>query len=234
MKKILILIFCLIIKVSHAQVIVESNVSESYYKAFKKLSLEHQNIIINNPVKHNLVNVGGYAIFTAYTIDTLNKKDKTDHTNIHILSIDTNLVNGKETLHADNFNEKITYMPIPYDVKLKGRTLILKPDGPFPPYLIHTISGKNIVTTYEEYYKRDTVLRMSLENSKTQQLSIPVKTIYFKINTSAYLPGNIVFGEVEFITKPYYLDDVGFKKGFIKKQLHCKYVFKAVIKKTYK
>jgi len=53
-----------------------------------------------------------------------------------------------------------------------------------------------------------------------------VKVLEFKLSTLSYKPGQVIYGEIEFITDPYYVDSSVFTTGYIKKSLHGKYVFK--------
>ena len=225
MRKLLLFLFCVLAKTSYAQVVVDPDVVNSYNKAVKKLPAEYKHFAENKGIG------SGFTIFTVYDIDTLNKKDKIHYNGyVQIGDIDNDRTTGKTSYHkvSKTWDEDIN-TPVPCIALLKGDILIVEPFTDLYPQIIHKIVKKKVISQYDEYRKRDTVLRLSLSQPKTTQISVSTKTTEFKLSTLNFKPGQIIYGEVDFITDPYYVDDSGFTSGYIRKRLHGKYVFKATI-----
>jgi hypothetical protein len=219
MKKLIIGIFCILTSVAKAQVVTNAEVLTAYNNAFKKLPLNYQqgvNNMANQPFA-----IGGFAIYTFYKIDTLNKNEAIDYSNIYIADVNRN----RKPIDITNVKEENTYMPIPFGAVMKADTLIM---GPYTE-LQHKIIKNLAITTYQEYRKRDAIFRLNLKQFKTNKLNIPVKTTRFTLSSLNLKPGTIIYGEIEYETADYFVGDPGFTSKHIHKRLHCKYVFKTTI-----
>lgn len=221
MNKLLPLLFCWLTLTANAQVITDAHVIKVYNAAVKKMKPEYQKGIKQLPGQQM-----SFAIYTIYHQDTLNKKQAWDYSNIHISAVADKT--GKNTPVTEAKKDDID-MPVPCAALLNGDTLTIAISPAFNPYLKHQIVGRQIVSTYEENQDGDPIYRLKLSDSKKQHLSVPVKTTSFKLSTSHYQSGQVIYGEVSFATEPYYADDSSFKSGYLYTRLRGAYVFKAVI-----
>lgn len=221
MKNLLLLLFCTVTLTARAQVIIDKNIAKAYDIAVKKMKPEYQSAMssLTDPQI-------GFAIYMLYRTDTLNKKDAPDYSNIKISVIDEKT--GKIT-PINTATEDDTYTPIPCAAALNGDTLLIVLPPVFTPFLEHKITGKHVISSYKEGRKNEDIYRLRLTDVKVHQLSIPVKTSSFKLSTSNFKAGQIIYGEVSFETEPYYTDDSAFKQGYIYKKLSGRYVFKTLI-----
>ena len=228
MKKLLLLLFCFAVKMNcFGQIVVDKNIGKAYNKAVKQLSADDQQSILSKEFEKTF---SGVEIFTRFNIDTLNKKDKIiRHGTIIIRDVDiaTGKVGEPDTL--DNFKNENIYTPLPYAVLLKGDTLFLQIASPFFPRHIYTIVKGKVKSVYQEYQKHNNIFRLNLSQHKNEEISVPVKTSEFKLSTLNFKHGQVIYGEVEFTTDAYYVDDSDFTSGYIKMRIHGKSVFKASV-----
>jgi len=230
MRKILFVLFCLVTQLGYAQVVADSGVIKTFNDVIRQLRPEYRQQLSDKINGKDLIR--GYVVFTILDVDTLNKKDKIANDNkIKIVSLDSNNILGKSTKHQifkNNKNEDI-YIPKPYIVGLMDTVLELE-YGSFSPNAIFKIINGKAIGTYSEYNKQGAIMRLSLSQTKRNYLVIPVKDPKIKLNTLNLQPGNVVYGEVEFTTDAYYVDDYNFTSKYIKKRMHCKFVFKAIVR----
>ena len=221
------LLFLLLISFdSFAQVTVDKTVKKQYKMAFKKMKFSYQQEVRQQEKKEPSI---GISIFTAYYEDTLNNEDIINDGNDFTFEIIDPNTNKKIKIEE---NENI-YIPVFSVAKLINDSLYFKVGGPFPPIINHKVYLRHVTSDYEEYYKYDSVLRLDLKDPKVSELSIPIKTNKFLVSTSSYKAGQVIYGQVDFETAPYYYDSFGFKNNYIKKRLRCVYLFKVrVIKKS--
>jgi hypothetical protein len=105
-------------------------------------------------------------------------------------------------------------------------TLILQTPMVFYPHITHKITNRSIESTFSESLDKDTASNVTQEQAKTKRTVSLVHISEFKLNTLNFKPKEIIYGEVEFTTDPYDLDDPHFISKKIRKRLHCRYVFK--------
>jgi hypothetical protein len=97
----------------------------------------------------------------------------------------------------------------------------------------HKIIGNKVETTYNEYYKQDSILKADSSATKTNDLTIPATTIKFVLSDKIFSEGKTIYGEAEIITADFlYLNAFGFKNEILKHRHHFKYYFKIRIKKN--
>jgi hypothetical protein len=217
MKILILSIFLLVANTCVAQVVIDKTIATRYNKAVNKLPAKHQEIARSN------VNFGdhkpGFAVFSSYHIDTLNKTDKLVY-NSKMVVHDVDVSTGKIMAEINAKEEAIdlTY----FDAKLRKDTLILSVGFMYPKAVIKIIKGK-VYSHYEEYSKRDTIYRMNLMDSKTESLNIPATISPIKLSAPYFKPNQVIYGEMSLNTAPYYLDDHSFKTGYLKQRLRCKF-----------
>jgi hypothetical protein len=232
MRNRLILFFCLISSYSVAQIVIDPLVEKTYNRAVKQLAMEDRQVL--GKLTKAYKPLAGIMIFTNYNIDTLNKYEAIN-TNNKIDITDISLPSGKR-IHTEGKGLKMSNINIPFPcaVVLKGDTLTIEGPPIFSPFITHKIANDKVISSYQEYQKRDTIFRLNLSGQKTEKINIPVNTPIFKLNTKKFKAGQVVYGEIEYLTDPYYVDDPAFKYKYIYKRLHCKYVFRAIIADFYK
>lgn len=220
------LLFLMIVSLNtFAQVKVDKSVVTRYKTVFKKMdSLYQQNVTQLENDKPFI----GISIFTINQIDTLNKQDIINYGNDIIIE---DVIPNPNKIKENEIDENI-YTPVFSSAELIKDTLYLSIGGPLSPNIKHKIHLRQVTSQYDESYKYDSVLRLDLMDTKVPNLSIPIKTKKFLISTLSYNAGQIIYGQVEFETGPYYYDTIGFKNNYIKKRLRCVYFFKVRIKKN--
>lgn len=211
-----------------AQVVVDHTLAKRYDQEISKQTPSYQQLV---KAMNRHPELFGLAIFTLHQTDTLNKKDFTNYNNDGIFSIDTDKVSGKIIYHKDviNYNEN-TFMPVPCTATLHGDTLIITTEGPFFPYLVHKIVKHKVISTYEEHYRHDTILRKTLLSPRSNILSVPTQTALFNLSTLHFKAEETIYGEVDFMTNFYYIDDPDSATGYLSKKFSGKYIFKTIIK----
>jgi len=208
-----------------AQVTYTPDVKVQYDAAVKKMAVQYQTALPQLYKQTNQPN--GIAIFTFYQTDTLNKNEKLDRGDVRIYISSPNGTSKKDAITY--IKDENTYLPVPCIAAIRGDSLLIEVPPIFNPFVKHAIVKNKITSTYEEYQKNDTIFQLGASSVKTVRLSIPVKTPTFKLSTQRFNAGQIMYGEIEYITLPYYVDDSNFKSAHIYKSLHCKYVFRAII-----
>ena len=78
---------------------------------------------------------------------------------------------------------------------------------------------------YKNYSKLHTIYRLKSSGRKTNLLTVPVKLLELKLSTLNFDSKKTIYGEIEYITDPYYVEDSNFKSGQMIKQVHGKYLF---------
>ncbi|MBE9666452.1 hypothetical protein [Mucilaginibacter boryungensis] len=225
MRNCLFIILSLVSQFVFAQVIYTPVAKSHYDAAVKKIPIQYKAAL--NELYKQTGNPNGVAIFTFYKTDTLNKEEKIDRGNVHIYLSSPNDTSKKEDITS--IKEENTYLPIPCMAIVNGDSLLIEVPPIFNPFVKHVIIKNRVISTYEEYQKRDKIFQLNLSSDKTEKLSIPVRTPVLKLNSSNRNRGQIIYGEVEYITQPYYVDDDNFKSKHICKSIHCKYVFRALL-----
>ena len=207
-----------------SQVMIDPNVRIVYNKVVQQLPVRYQKGL-DNSIKEKDDIPNGVFIYTANKTYTLNKRDLIPvKGNVEVMFIDSSTHKViKEEIKDEGLN-----IPVPGIAVLNGDTLIIAAP-PIGPGSIHKIIRGKLLGTYHEYRQGDKVLRLDLSQNRTDNLTIPVKTSLFKLSSLNFKPGQVIYGQVEYITNPYYIDDPDFKSGYICRRMHCKYVFRTKI-----
>jgi hypothetical protein len=227
MKKIIIGIFCIMANAAIAQVIIDPTIANGYEIAFNKLPKEMRNNM--QAMVNRDGNIASFAICTIADIDTLNMQDKFDLNNIKITRVDSK---GKEikTKRSKNVHDFPPAMVI-CRAQLNGDTLKIFSGAVFGPEITHVIIGKSVNTTYKATVEEGSYLKLNLSEPGVVMLKIPTKTLSCKLNTIAFKAGEYVYGEIGFITDPYYTNVNGYssKTGYLQLREHIRYIFKAMV-----
>jgi len=226
---ILLLFFCVLTTFSNAQIIVNPSLHQTYDEAANNLSVEDRGMIIK--INSAIKTISGFGIYAINKTDTLNKADflpKPEVRLVHIFDLDTDKTTGKITkreiaYHAERENI------VPLTAKLNNDTLTIVEFNFFGSSFIQKIFKDKISTVYNAYERHDDVLRLDISDAKTDNLMVPCKNLGFKLSSLDFKPGNVIYGEAGFISSPFYKDDYQSKSGYIKKQIHYKYMFKLTI-----
>jgi hypothetical protein len=221
----LIQLLLLIPFINFAQLKVDKAVIKKYEHAFNKLNPSDKQAIKQHQEKETEL---GISLITLNEIDTLNKEEIIQGNNFYLIeNLDSKAGNGlSKELNAS------LYTPVITIAILQNDTLLLSIDGLFVEGIMHKIYSRNVSTYYNEYYKNDSILRLHLNEPKVSALTVPTKTKVFVISSIDFKPGEIIYGEVELETDPYYKDTFGFKNNYIKKRLRYNYLFKIRVPKN--
>lgn len=228
MKTLLLFSFLFLVDCACAQLIITPSAKSTFNAVLKKSNVPTEKV--------NQINSFGYGfmIITVDAVDTLNKSDfvpYTDHVKVEAFEEDTDHVTGKITRRViATTSDDITFSPVPFGgVSKLGKGIVVQPFM-MEPFETHTITYRKLISVYEEYSKWDTVFRLKLSDKKSNTLKVPMQRIRFKLSSANYTIGQTLYGEVEYTTQPYYVDNSMFKSGYIKMRIRRKYVFKAPIK----
>ena len=99
-------------------------------------------------------------------------------------------------------------------------------------YIAHLIIHDTVKSEYDQWEEYDTTFRTSLQQEKTNDLTLPFTTNKFVLNDKKFVVGKTIYGYADIISEPYYKDDESFKTGYIARRLHFRYYFKFVVKKN--
>jgi len=211
---------------SYSQISIDTGVIGHYNHAINNLKPEY----CTKEMKQNKLEIEkrgdvGFCIFTSFKSDTLNKNEALKDN--HFAYPRLMLIDGTKDLTYANF------MSMGYNDNdtLKINLPILLPSI-FPNIYQKVINGK--VNARMEYIGADTSVMLNLKQKPSDYLYIPSTALKYTLSTSDYTIGNAVYGEAEIVTDPYYVNNGGFKTGYIYQRIHCKYVFKfPIIKKPF-
>ena len=226
MKILIFSIFLLVVNTCIAQIAIDPNIVIHYNKAAKNSSPEFRKIFL---IKDFGARQPNFALYSVNAIDTLNKKDKIPPTQSVVTVRDVDIVTNKVIEPSAAIPSE---QPEPLNLikaSIKGDTLILRLGIIFPPYTVVKIVNKKVTGIYQEYAKYDYIFRLKLSSPKTNELNIPVTISSIKLNTLKFKPNQVIYGEIDLATAPYYVDDSNFTTGYINKRLRSKFVFKATI-----
>lgn len=239
----IIFCFCLLFlmgKNALSQVIVDSNVEKNYKEAVKKVPEEMQVVFkkkdesgLDKSMQEALSRLG-IGIFTIYQVDTLNKKELSPIFRSGTIEIsDFNSmgpVGGQKTATTETktyaySDGRNTYIPCFMTAVLTNDSLSVTLPWIFEPGISNVITPNSVSFTYWDYRKYDSVYRTSLQEPRKTEIRLPMQIIHFTISDRVFIKGKIIYGEAELTTPPFYIDDSAFTSGYIKQQLHFKYVF---------
>jgi hypothetical protein len=132
----------------------------------------------------------------------------------------------KKYKYSDGIN---TYMPIPMFSELKKDSLRFAFPMPFEPTLEHIVTLNSVTAFYHDRSEDDSLLRIDFSQPLSEFIRLPMKQLHFALSNTNFVEGNIIYGEAEMMTPVFYKKDPAFKSGYLKKQLHYKYVFQVKV-----
>lgn len=227
MRILLILLVSFNVTISYGQVTYDSTLSKKYDSVYKMLVPEFKSIVLYQE------NVAGYSkgivLCTALIDDTLNMKDLLPRDNsIRIFDMDGNETLIEPEIMPDLFPMDIFYSFRKDTLNIEVSTMFMSKEK-----ISHKIIGNQVETTYNEYYKQDSILKADSAATKTNDLTIPATTIKFALSDKIFSEGKTIYGQAEIITADFlYLNAFDFKNEILKHRYHYKYYFKFRIKKN--
>ena len=227
MRILLILLVTFNLTISYGQVTYDSTLSKKYDSVYNMLVPEFKSIVLYQ--ENDAGYSKGIVLCTALIDDTLNMKDLLPRDNsIRIFDMD-----GKETLIEPEKMPDLFPMDIFYSFRKDTLNIEVSTMFMSKEKISHKIIGNKVETTYNEYYKQDSILKADSSATKTNDLTIPAKTIKFVLSDKIFSEGKTIYGEAEIITADFlYLNAFDFKNEILKHRYHYKYYFKFRIKKN--
>lgn len=227
MRILLILLVTFNLTISYGQVTYDSTLSKKYDSVYKMLVPEFKSIVLYQ--ENDTGYSKGIVLCTALIDDTLNMKDLLPRDNsIRIFDMD-----GKETLIEPEKMPDLFPMDIFYSFRKDTLNIEVSTIFMSKEKISHKIIGNKVETTYNEYYKQDSILKADSSATKTNDLTIPATTIKFVLSDRIFSEGKTIYGEAEIITADFlYLNAFDFKNEILKHRYHYKYYFKIRIKKN--
>lgn len=147
-----------------------------------------------------------FALVINYKVDTLNLDQikLMDFSNITILSIDGKPYNEKDNTEAEEW--KLIDKDILWTgAHMKDDTLIIDIGAPFGhEFIQYKIYGDKFDVKYKEYYKKEPMLKLKLEDTLTSEINIPIKVNKFELSSLNFKSTDKIYGYCEFETEPYY------------------------------
>lgn len=232
MKTLLFLLaFLIICSNVNAQVVKDASVKDSFTTVFHRLDKVTQAKLLKLEQEGQ---PAGMVILSQYESDTLNKATlkKLDFEGITLTPIDP------ETNQPIKQEPKSEVQENPYTVIFCGSillndTLSMDLGAPFASQsLKHIVYKGSVRTTYNEYLKYDSILKAGIQLPHTNDLTIDVKTVQFKVNDTAFNSGKTIYGIAEVVTEPYYKRNMWEENEFYKIQWRMKYYFSCPIYKN--
>jgi hypothetical protein len=227
MRILLILLVTFNLTISYGQVTYDSTLSKKYDSVYKVMAPEFKSLVLYQ--EYDVGYLGGIVLCSAFIDDTLNMKDLLPRDNsIRIFDMD-----GNETLIEPEKMPDLFPMLIFDWLQKDTLNIEVTPWYMSKETISHKIIGDQVETTYNEYYKQDSILKADSSASKTNDLTIPATTIKFVLSDKIFSEGKTIYGEAEIITADFlYLNAFGFKNEILKHRYHFKYYFKIRIKKN--
>ncbi|MEO6405438.1 MAG: hypothetical protein ABIY51_04620 [Ferruginibacter sp.] len=216
MKLILFTFLFALASVAFSQVTIDMNVIKKFNAVYTKL--DHG---VKNMLDHETSLADGIRIFTEYKIDTLNKNELIRYGGTILLKD----ANGNNLIEN---NEDMTNQPLPFTGTFYNDSLVLHDIWSTDRYTL--FKGKQ-TSNYEVYQKGDSIYRLHLTDQKVSDLFIPINASKFVLSSSTFAEGKIMYGEIVFVTQPFYAEDPSFKNNYIKTRLRCAFVFRILTKK---
>ncbi len=212
-----------------SQVTVDPGVIKKYERAVKRVPKEYAVMFTTKEGQKF-----GFGIFTFQETDTLNRNEFIPRMGrVEITSIDDKVINAKKNQKKANgdlySNGSNTCFPLFMAAIVKDDTLHTRLPWVFEPAIETDITPHSVTAVLKEYLKYDSVFRTSLNEPKQSSIRIPMNISNFTISDTVFREGGTIYGEAEMKTLPYYVDDMNFTTGYIKKQMHYKYVFRLEI-----
>ena len=229
MRRTLIIIFSFILTDSFAQISVDTSVKHQYDSAYKKLSSD---------IRKNLERTQNELLKSYNKLSAKSKKNfpfsPLNIAKVTLHTIDT--LNKGEVKSGNYFYQKEKYPIMFCDGGLISDTLgiVLYPGVAQNSSIniTHLIVHDTVRTEYDEWIKYDTIFRTSLQQEKTNALTLPFTTSKFVLSDTNFVVGKTIYGYADILSKTYYQDNESFKIGYIARSLHFRYYFKFVVKKN--
>ena len=225
--KILIAIFALIANTGiYSQVMYDHKIVKQYDSLYKKLPSRVKKEF--SPYKKNTTNDNGFAFVTLENTDTLNIDENTKSNSVDVVFIGLDPKTGKPLRPKQKKSkDEITFSINFCYGRLSNDTLFIQVGEPFfGQTILHLIVRNKVETRYNEYMKRDTILKANMADTLTNNLTIPVNTVSLILSDSNFYAGKIIYGAVEIITRPYYKKDVWEENKYFELRQRIKYYFK--------
>lgn len=219
----------------NAQLTIDTTVIQKYNEAYLKIKKEYRNNVdsLSSNKEFNQY-VKGLVFFTEYKTDTLNieeyERTEFDKIKIEDISIDSAgiMVPAKiESTRNLSEEERTIYKPMLFCVGTIYKDTLMTWVGLWSGFT-NKIIGRKVFSFYQtDYDKYDSVYSFTLEGRKFQRLTVNATIERLTLNTSNYKIGDIIYGEAELQTDPfYYFKPYFFKNGYIKQRFRIKYFFK--------
>jgi hypothetical protein len=225
MKNICLIALLVLSTTSYCQVKVDTSIANRFNKAIadidtgKKAKMQE---IFDNMVQGE--QSAGPMVFTLFKVDTLNKDQILKGTTFTYNSF--SLVAGTMNL------EHVNWSCVGYN---DHDTLKINlPMSAFPccfPDFYQKVIGKRVTATLE-YFLADSALRLDEKQLRSGNLTIPVSVLHYSLSTLDYSVGSTIYGEAELLSHPYFIDNGGFKTGYIYQRIHCIFLFKLKVSKN--
>lgn len=163
----------------------------------------------------------GWGFLTKAVTDTLNRKNCIYcNSRITITDIDS-AGNERPSALNDEDPQKTPMLLFSY---VRGDTLFSQ-IGLFDGFAF-AFTRSATAAVYSEYRKRDSVFRTSLLGKKSDFIQLPMKILVSELSLKNFRPGALVYGKIEMSTPVYYVDDPGFKEGYIALRQHMSIYFR--------
>jgi hypothetical protein len=228
----LFLISTFIFKYTCAQIVYDKSVIKQYQNLFMKLAKQDQKKVIE--LEKDTLNQTGFVIITKDKIDTLNEKESQPAlSEITLIEIDPETSKPVTTVKTKKVESNNDYSFAFCYQNFKNDTLAIQIGFPFwEQALTHLIFKNRIKTFHTEYLKWDALFKANINDSLTNNLTIPAKTIKFILSDNVFKAGKTIFGSAEIITSSYFKKDLGEESYFYNLQRRMKYYFKFRVTKN--
>jgi hypothetical protein len=168
------------------------------------------------------------AIFTEYIVDTLNKNDYSSDGLNGIILEDINPKTGKIKKSAPRkYNKHKDDAILFCEGFLTGDTLDIQISDLWDHEMIlNSFSKGNVYSKYGLHQKYDSIYKIKPEDSLSNSLVVPVKTLQFNLSDTIFKLGKVIYGNAEILMEPYYLKDSEFEDRLYIVRKKLKYYFK--------
>lgn len=165
---------------------IDPNLEEKYKTALKSFNSEWQSIAAEFDTNEGL-NGNGPALIKHFSTDTLNLKQ------IVVPNYLKNLAVSKQDILITNGTFEQGILTISISTIFGNQ------------FITHIIKDKKISTSFREYYKYDKILKLSADDSLSNELNIPLSIKELSLSTDNFELGKLVYGHCQFETEPYFL-----------------------------
>ena len=226
MKTLLAIILILTFSNAFGQIVYDKEVHNQYNNLYKKLPRQLQTEF--DKKSKDTLNEDGFAIFTEFKCDTLNKIEQQETSLSQITLIDP------KTNRPFKSSPKTDKYPTLFcQGTIQNDTLGIQISGLFlDQAILHFINKDRVAIFYFEHYKDDSLLKENMNDSLTNSLNVTTKILRFVLSDSTYKVGKTIYGSAEIITNSYFLKDTWEDNHFYKLRWRLKYYFKCKLTKN--